>query len=112
MSPTKKIVFAAWLVVSVVWMLVIAKPFHLGNAIETYREYYHKTNDINDGTATSYEKREYMESGPELEDAGKTITLFLLAGFGLPWFAAGGRARGWRAIKTKKRPIRTIFRQL
>lgn len=84
MPGTKKTLFALWLIVSIVWMVAIARPFHLGNAIDTYRSYYQKTNDINDGTATSYEKRDYMESGPKLEDAGKTIALFLLAGFGLP----------------------------
>ena len=85
MTATKKILVALWLIVSIVWMVAIARPFHLGNAINTYSSYYQKTNDINDGTATSYEKRDYMESGPELEDAGKTIALYLLAGFGLPW---------------------------
>jgi hypothetical protein len=85
MSATKKILLALWLIVSLVWMVTIARPFQLGSAIDIYSSYYQKINDINDGTATSYEKKDYMESGPELEDAGKTIAFYLLAGFGLPW---------------------------
>jgi len=100
MPATKKILFALWLIVSIVWMVAVAIPFHLGNALDTYSSYYQKTNDINDGTATSYEKRDYMESGPELEDAGKSIALYLLAGFGLPGLSLW---IGGRVIKDKDR---------
>jgi hypothetical protein len=85
MSAAKVILLVLWVVVSAGWAVGMAYQFRLGDAIDTYGSYYQKINDINNGTATSYEKKAYMESGPELEKAGKHVFLFLLLGLGLPF---------------------------
>lgn len=85
METTKKILLVIWCICSLVWIGAMGHQFRVMKAIDTYSSYYQKINDINNGVATSYEKRDYMQSGPEIEKAGRSFALFVLLGLAVPF---------------------------
>src|ERR1035437_10010634 len=92
MTKMNKFLLTLWCTVSLFWAAGMAHRCHLAKAISTYGDYYEKINDINNGVATSYEKKDYLAAGPYLEAAGRDFALFILAGLVLPclalWFCA------------------------
>jgi hypothetical protein len=90
MTAARMTLLTLWVILSAGWAVAMAQQLRLGDAVDTYRSYYQKVNDINDGIATSAEKQAYMNSGPELEYAGKRFFLFFLIGLGLPFAVLQG----------------------
>src|SRR4051812_18373927 len=87
MSVTKKkILLALWCLASLFWADLMAHAFKFKRAIDTYGAYYQLTNNINDGIATGYDRKVYMEYGPRLEEAGRNFAMFVLTGLVLPCF--------------------------
>lgn len=85
METTKKILLVIWCLCSLVWIGAMGHQFRVMKAIDTYSSHYATINNINDGVATSYEKRAYMQSGPDLNKAGKSFALFVLVGLAVPF---------------------------
>jgi hypothetical protein len=99
LSDMKKFLFILWLAVSAFWAWGTAHQWRVMQAVNDYGNYYQLIDDINDGTATAYEKKEYMEYGPRLEAAGSNFAIFILLGLGLPCVALWAGAKLLEAQK-------------
>jgi hypothetical protein len=79
-----RILFAVWVVASIVWAFRASDISHFDSALKTYSQAMALENQINDGDATSYQKKLYMSYGTRLEVANGRILIFMVTGIGIP----------------------------
>jgi hypothetical protein len=95
------ILFGVWLIASILWAMQCSDHFRFGNAIDTYSTAMDLANQIADRSATSYQKKLYMEYSERIEAVNGRILLFMATGVGVPLVVLFlGR---WMLTKPKKK---------
>jgi hypothetical protein len=78
------ILFGLWLIASIFWAMQCSDHFRFGNAIDTYATAMDLANQIADRSATSYQKKLYMDYSARIEAVNGRILLFMATGVGVP----------------------------